>query len=58
MSFSSFTPGVTVRLPTRPDWGLGRVQTAVGTLITVNFEHVGKQVINVAIVRLDIVDDA
>jgi len=37
-------PGALVRHPGRPDWGLGQVQSSVGGKITVNFEHVGKQV--------------
>lgn len=40
------TPGTLVRHPDRPDWGLGQVQSAIGNRITVNFEHVGKQLIN------------
>ena len=35
-----------VRHPDRPDWGLGQVQSNVDERITVNFEHVGKVVIN------------
>ncbi|MSU90208.1 DUF3553 domain-containing protein [Rhodobacteraceae bacterium 2CG4] len=39
-------PGMLVRHPDRPDWGLGQVQSVIGDRITVNFEHVGKIVIN------------
>ncbi|MDE3121707.1 MAG: DUF3553 domain-containing protein [Paracoccaceae bacterium] len=39
-------PGMIVRHPDRPDWGLGQVQSRVGTRITVNFEHAGKVVID------------
>lgn len=38
-------PGMLVRHPTRDDWGLGQVQSRIGTKITVNFEHAGKVVI-------------
>jgi len=31
-----------VRLPDRPDWGAGQVQSVAGDRITVNFEHAGK----------------
>jgi hypothetical protein len=41
-----FAPGALVRHPTRPDWGLGQVQSAIGHRITVNFEHAGKRLIN------------
>ncbi len=38
-------PGMLVRHPDRPDWGLGQVQSNIGGRITVNFEHAGKLVI-------------
>ena len=37
-----FTPGTVVRLRTRPEWGLGRVQSAAGERITVDFDEAGK----------------
>ena len=39
-------PGMLVRHPGQPDWGLGQVQSSVGGRITVNFEHAGKVVID------------
>ena len=39
-------PGMIVRHPARPDWGLGQVQSNIGERITVNFENVGKVVID------------
>ena len=39
-------PGMLVRHPDRPDWGLGQVQSRIGQRITVNFEHAGKVVID------------
>ncbi|MFN3606535.1 MAG: DUF3553 domain-containing protein [Cypionkella sp.] len=39
-------PGMLVRHPNQPDWGLGQVQSAVGAKVTVNFEHAGKVVID------------
>ena len=47
-----FAPGDLVRLAQRPDWGTGQVQSAIGNRITVNFEHAGKQLINIATVDL------
>lgn len=38
-------PGDLVRHPGQPDWGLGQVQSNVAGRVTVNFEHVGKVVI-------------
>ena len=51
---TEFTPGAIVRLPERPDWGLGQVQSAIGHRVTVNFEHAGKQLIDVRVVRLEV----
>ena len=39
-------PGMLVRNPAQPDWGLGQVQSNIGGKVTVNFEHQGKQVID------------
>jgi len=39
-------PGMFVRHPDRPDWGLGQVQSNIGHKITVNFEHEGKVVVD------------
>ena len=50
-------PGVLVRHPGAPDWGLGQVQSVIGRKVTVNFEHSGKQVIDAAQVRLAYVGD-
>ncbi|HWT09658.1 MAG TPA: DUF3553 domain-containing protein [Roseomonas sp.] len=46
-----------VRLPARPEWGTGQVQSVAGHRITVNFEHAGKVLINAAVVDLDILED-
>ncbi|MCU0907337.1 MAG: DUF3553 domain-containing protein [Rhodobacteraceae bacterium] len=51
------TPGMFVRHPGRPDWGLGQVQSNVGDRITVNFQNEGKVVIDGARVALDPVFD-
>jgi hypothetical protein len=48
-----FTPGMLVHNPDRPEWGLGRVQSAIGTRVTVTFEHAGKQAMNLAAARLE-----
>lgn len=51
-------PGAFVRHPNQPDWGLGQVQSVVGQRVTVNFEHAGKVLINIAQVSLDVVDES
>jgi len=39
-------PGMFVRNPNAPEWGLGQVQSNIEGRITVNFCEVGKQVID------------
>lgn len=51
-------PGDFVRHPTRPDWGIGQVQSVIDGRATVNFEEAGKVTINLAAVRLIRIDDA
>ena len=58
MSSSLLTPGAIVRNPARPDWGAGRVQSAIGTRVTVNFEHAGKQALDTRHVGLEVVTPA
>lgn len=49
---TALVPGVFVIHPDRPEWGLGQVQSAIGGMVTVNFEHAGKQTINSAVIAL------
>lgn len=48
-------PGMLVRHPGQPDWGLGQVQSNIGGRITVNFQEAGKVVIDGQHVQLLIV---
>tara|TARA_Y100000741_G_scaffold350712_1_gene321084 strand:+ start:401 stop:577 length:177 start_codon:yes stop_codon:yes gene_type:complete len=41
-----FEPGDKVVNPANKDWGIGQVQSIIKEKITVNFENVGKKVIN------------
>lgn len=50
-------PGMLVRHPAEPDWGLGQVQSRIGSKVTVNFEHAGKVVIDGKRVDLSLVID-
>jgi hypothetical protein len=49
-------PGMLVRHPERPDWGVGQVQSVVGARITVNFENAGKLLINGDVIALETVE--
>jgi hypothetical protein len=48
-------PGMLVRCPGQPDWGMGQVQSNIGGRVTVNFEDAGKLVLDAARVPLEIV---
>ncbi|MCR8723930.1 DUF3553 domain-containing protein [Frigidibacter sp. SLM-1] len=50
-----FQPGMLVRHPERPDWGLGQIQSVIGNRITVTFEEAGKVVIDSRRVALALV---
>jgi hypothetical protein len=52
---SLLVPGALVRHPTRPDWGLGQVQSVIGERVTVNFEDRGKVLIHAAVIELEVV---
>ncbi len=40
------TPGMFVRHPQHPDWGVGQVQSNIDGKLTVNFRSEGKMVID------------
>ena len=46
-------PGDYVVNPLKKDWGIGQIQSIVKNKVTVNFENVGKQLINVESVKLE-----
>ena len=50
---NELAPGMRVRHPGKPDWGLGQVQSVDGARVTVNFEHAGKLLINTEVVALE-----
>lgn len=56
-SHAAAEPGQRVRHPAKPDWGLGQVQSAIGDRVTVNFEHAGKVVLNLAAISVEFVED-
>ena len=52
---SEITPGMFVVNELHKEWGIGQVQSSINEKITINFEHVGKKVININEVPLKIV---
>ena len=52
----SITPGMFVINTSHKEWNIGQVQSSIFEKITINFEHVGKKVININEVSLKIVN--
>ena len=44
--FLTYEPGDFVINPNNKDWGIGQIQSIIKNKVTVNFENVGKKVIN------------
>ena len=47
-----YEPGDKVTNPQKKEWGIGQVQSIIKEKVTVNFENVGKKVINAKNVEL------
>ena len=48
-----YEPGDKDANPHNKDWGTGQVQSIINNKVTVNFENVGKKVINAEIIELE-----
>ena len=48
-----YEPGDKVTNPANKGWGIGQVQSIINGKVTINFENVGKKVINSEIIRLE-----
>mgnify|MGYP003328156128 FL=1 len=48
-----YEPGDKVTNPDNKDWGIGQVQSIINGKVTVNFENVGKKVINSEMIKLE-----
>jgi hypothetical protein len=48
-----YEPGDKVTNPNNKDWGIGQVQSIINGKVTINFENVGKKVINAKIIKLE-----
>tara|TARA_B100000795_G_scaffold256320_1_gene228661 strand:- start:857 stop:1024 length:168 start_codon:yes stop_codon:yes gene_type:complete len=49
----NYEPGDKVTNPDNKDWGIGQVQSIVNSKVTINFENVGKKVINAEIIKIE-----
>ena len=52
-----FEPGDKVINPLNKDWGIGQVQSIIKDKVTVNFQNVGKKVINSENIELKKIND-
>ena len=52
-----YEPGDKVANPLNKEWGIGQVQSIIKDKVTVNFENVGKKVINAKNIGLIKIDD-
>jgi hypothetical protein len=50
-------PGLRIRLPARPEWGIGQVQSVAGDRVTVNFEHAGKVTLRLSGAEIEPVEE-
>ena len=48
-----YEPGDKVTNPDNKDWGIGQVQSIINGKVTINFENVGKKVINSSLIYLE-----
>jgi|TARA_B100000035_G_scaffold228827_1_gene197086 hypothetical protein len=53
-----FEPGDKVINSSNKDWGIGQVQSIIKEKITVNFQNVGKKVINAKNIELKKINDS
>ena len=51
--FLNYNPGDFVINPKNKDWGTGQVQSIINNKVTINFENVGKKVINSKLIILE-----
>tara|TARA_Y100000817_G_scaffold239934_1_gene191883 strand:+ start:261 stop:437 length:177 start_codon:yes stop_codon:yes gene_type:complete len=52
-----FEPGDKVINPANKNWGIGQVQSIIKEKVTVNFENVGKKVINAKNIELEKIEN-
>ena len=48
-----YEPGDKVINPSKKDWGVGQVQSIINYKVTINFENVGKKVINAKEIKIE-----
>ena len=55
-NYGDLTPGVfVINQNKKNEWGIGQIQSSINNKITINFENVGKKIINPNKVKLKII---
>ena len=55
ISSHELVPGNFVVNTNNNEWGIGQIQSSIKNIVTVNFENVGKKVINVDVIKLELI---
>ena len=50
-------PGNFVLNPNKKSWGIGQIQSIINNKATINFQNVGKQVVNLDNIKLEKIND-
>ena len=50
-------PGNFVLNPNKKSWGIGQIQSIINNKATINFQNVGKQVVNLDNINLEKIND-
>ena len=56
IEYSELTPGSFVINKNNNLWGIGQIHSCIKNIVTVNFENVGKKVINLKEINLEIIN--
>ena len=52
---SEFLPGMYVINKNNKNWGIGQIQSNNRNFVTVNFENVGKKVVDISKINLEVI---
>ena len=52
---SEFLPGMYVINKNNKNWGIGQIQSNIRNFVTVNFENVGKKVVDISKINLEVI---
>ena len=56
LTYAELIPGSFIINKNNPDWGIGQIQSSMKNIISANFENVGKKVINIEEIKLEIME--